>query len=81
MADQRRRAARSVVQNVAEGVGKRGLDQARFFLIARGSACESAAVNEAAKVLRVVSEERHARLRALLLRVVGGLTGLARLAR
>ena len=78
LADQLRRASLSVVANLAEGVGKDGKDQKRFFSIARGSACESAALIEAAVRLGLVSPEAHGQLRTLLLRVVGALTVLTR---
>jgi four helix bundle protein len=48
MADQLRRASLSFVCNLAEGVGRDGADQVRFFRMARGSTYESAALIEAA---------------------------------
>ncbi|MBL9015602.1 MAG: four helix bundle protein [Myxococcales bacterium] len=52
--DQLRRAARSIAQNIAEGVGKTtGPDKAKFFAIVRGSAMECVAH------LRRVARGRH----------------------
>jgi four helix bundle protein len=76
IADQLRRASVSVIANLAEGVGKCGKDQARFFLIARGLACESAGLNEAAFRLRLIQAAQHGQLRTLLLRIVAMLTRL-----
>jgi four helix bundle protein len=78
LADQLRRASLSVVANLAEGVGKNGRDQSRFLLIARGSACESAGLIEAAHRLQLIAPEQRARTRALLLRVVAMLTRMIR---
>ena len=78
MADQLRRASVSVICNLAEGVGKDGADQRRFFRIARGSACESAALVEAAARIGLLPSADRAALRTLLLRVVGALTALSR---
>ena len=77
IADQMRRASLSVVANLAEGVGKDGKDQIRFFRIARGSACETAALVETAARLGLASREAHAELRRLYLRIVGALTVLS----
>jgi four helix bundle protein len=41
--DQLKRATSSIVLNIAEGCGRDGPDRKRVFLIARGSALESAA--------------------------------------
>jgi len=74
MADQLRRASLSVVCNLAEGVGKWGRDQARFFRIARGSAYESAALIEVAARLRLIGAEQRQSVRAPLLSVAALLT-------
>src|SRR5262249_47210575 len=78
LADRLRQASLSVVANLAEGVGKDGKDQQRFFRIARGSACETAALIEAAARLSQVAPEQHVTAREHLLHIVGGLTRLPR---
>src|SRR5262249_1599287 len=70
LADQLRRASLSVIANLAEGVGKDGKDQQRFFRIARGSACEAAALIEAAARLSQLAPEEHVTARQHLLRIV-----------
>lgn len=59
LADQLRRASASIGANIAEGVGKEGADQLRYFRIARGSVYETAALVEmAARIGRVTAEQR-----------------------
>jgi four helix bundle protein len=78
LADQLRRASVSMCANLAEGVGKDGDDQRRFFSIARGSTYETAALVEIAARLGRVSPERRAQLRTPLLSVAAILTTLMR---
>jgi four helix bundle protein len=60
LADQLRRASSSVVLNFAEGYGKQtNADQRRFFTIARGSACEVAAVFDLAYRFELIGEEQY----------------------
>ena len=55
LTDQLRRAASSVTLNFAEGCGKSSpRDQRRFFMIARGSAYEVAAVFDLAKTWKIL---------------------------
>jgi four helix bundle protein len=55
LADQVRRAALSVVLNIAEGSGKTsGPDQRRFYAIARGSAMECGAIVDACMALGLI---------------------------
>jgi four helix bundle protein len=62
LADQLRRAAASVSLNFAEGCAKDSAkERRRFFNIARGSACEVAAVLDVGLRFRVVSPERRRR--------------------
>src|SRR5262245_62093751 len=68
------RAALSIVANLAEGVGKEGADQKRFFGIARGSNYECGALVEAAHKLGLGSAESRNRVRTPLLRVAAMLT-------
>jgi four helix bundle protein len=54
LADELKRAAVSIPQNIAEGVGKpKEVDRSRYFGIARGSAMECGAVLDACNVLRL----------------------------
>ena len=62
VADQLRRAALSVPLNFAEGYGKGSArEQRRYFHIARGSACEVAAIFDCAQRLGVIDPELHSR--------------------
>ena len=76
LSDQLRRASLSMVCNFAEGVGKEGKDQLRFFRIARGSTYESAALVESAIALRLIAPELRAAARQPLLSVAAILTRL-----
>jgi four helix bundle protein len=76
--DQLRRASASVALNIAEGSGKTGADRRRFFLIARGSACESAAALDVLTAFgAVTAAQQHKgldlcdRLYAMLTRLAG----------
>ena len=75
--DQLRRAAISIPLNIAEGSGKYGNDERRYFTIARGSALECAAIVDVFEVLGAVSEQEAVRARALLERIVAMLSKLA----
>ena len=71
LADQLQRAATSVVLNIAEGAGEFApKEKARFYRMARRSATESAAVLDVCKNLKLLTDERHAAGRDLLLQVV-----------
>ena len=77
--DQLRRAALSVVLNIAEAVGKTsGADRKRFFAIARGSAAECGAVLDALRVLKLIDEDRFLAGKTLLVRIVSMLTRMCR---
>jgi four helix bundle protein len=68
LADQLRRAAASVVLNLAEGSGRRGLDRMHCYRIAQGSAREVRAALEVAQALGLL--ESSADVEALLDRVL-----------
>jgi four helix bundle protein len=71
MADQLRRAALSIPLNIAEGYGKRGIDdRARFYDIARGSTHECGAILDASRVLQIVDEATYVQGKTLLHRIV-----------
>lgn len=72
------RAAQSIAINIAEGNGKRSLkDRARFLDIARGSALESAAIQDLLVVSGGLSQETDIELKSRLVRVVAMLTRMA----
>ena len=77
--DQLRRAASSIVLNIAEAAGRTGkADAARAYAIARGSAMECAAVLDALSVLKVIEAGTQQRGGELLERVVAMLTKMCR---
>ncbi len=57
--DQLRRASSSCALNIAEASGKNGADRRRFFLIARGSACEAGAALDVLAALRAIDPSVH----------------------
>ena len=66
LADQLRRASASIALNFAEGYGKGSTkDQRRFFMMARGSACEVAAIFDVGLRLGVIAPANHERGREL----------------
>ena len=82
LADQFQRAATSIPLNVAEGAGEySGPEKARFYRIAQRSGTECAAILDVCRRLGLVSEERYAAGRELLLRIVSMLVKLGRSAR
>ena len=75
LADQLRRSAQSIPQNIAEGAGPTTrADKAKHYTIARGSAMESAAHLDVMKVEGLIEDEHYAVGAALLERVVAMLT-------
>ncbi len=72
--DQLRRAALSIPLNIAEGTGRFGKDQRRFYITARGSALECAAILDAIEVLGLADKPDLREPRELLVRVVSMLT-------
>lgn len=78
LADQLRRAAFSIPLNIAEGYGKRTIDdRSRFYDIARGSAHECGAVWDVARVARLLDDRVFIDGKALLVRVVSMLVKMA----
>lgn len=79
LADQLRRAATSVVLNIAEGAGEfAAAEKARFFRMARRSAVECAAVFDIADRLRLADAQRVAEVRSLAVRIVSMLVRMIR---
>jgi four helix bundle protein len=75
--DQLERASSSIVSNLAEGAGRRSsADKGGFYVIARGSAMECAAILDILAGRGVLSAEAHRRGRGLLIRCVQMLTKL-----
>ena len=82
LADQFTRASLSIVLNLAEGAGKHGrLDKRRYYLTARGSATESAALLDVCLRLRLLDDAGHKTAKAMLVRIVSMLVKLAELRR
>jgi four helix bundle protein len=78
LADQFTRASTSIVLNLAEGVGKHSKpDKRRFYVTARGSATESAALLDVCLRLKLVDELAHKAGKEMLVRVVSMLIKLA----
>ena len=75
--DQLRRASSSCALNIAEASGKMGADRRRFFLIARGSACEAGAALDVLAALRAIDTQVHLQGRLLCDRLYGMLTRLS----
>ena len=79
LGDQLRRAALSVLLNIAEGTGRVGdADVSRHRAIARGSAMECAAILDVLRVLSLAPPDLLIQGRALLLRIVSTLSKLCR---
>jgi four helix bundle protein len=78
LADQLTRASTSIVLNLAEGAGKLSrADKRRYYLTARGSATESAALLDVCLRLKLVGEADYRTGKAMIVRVVSMLIKLA----
>jgi four helix bundle protein len=78
LADQFTRASTSVVLNIAEGAGKLSKpDKRRYYLTARGSATECAALLDACLRLRLVEEPAQRTGKEMAVRIVSMLIRLA----
>ncbi len=77
LADQLRRAATSVVLNIAEGAGEfSGDEKARFYRMAKRSGTECAAVIDVCRRLSLIDDAPLDAARKLLLRIVSMLIAL-----
>lgn len=77
--DQLGRAALSVLLNIAEGAGKvSAADKRRYYLTARGSATEAAALLDALGLVGLLDEPKRVTGKEMLLRIVSMLVKLAR---
>lgn len=71
LADQLTRASTSVVLNLAEGAGKHSKpDKRRFYLTARGSATESAALLDVYLRLNLLKQAQHQAGKEMIVRIV-----------
>jgi four helix bundle protein len=78
LADQLTRASTSIVLNLAEGAGKHSKpDKRRYYLTARGSATQCAALLDVYSRLKLLDEARHKAGKEMLVRVVSMLIKLA----
>jgi four helix bundle protein len=78
LADQFTRASMSIVLNLAEGAGKLSKpDKRRYYLTARGSATESAALLDACLRLELLEEPAHRTGKEMVVRIVSMLIRLA----
>jgi four helix bundle protein len=78
LADQFTRASLSIVRNLAEGAGKHSkLDKRRYYVTARGSATESAALLDVCQRLKILDEAGHRAAKGMLVRIVSMLIKLA----
>ncbi len=79
LANQLRRASISIPLNIAEGAGEYSrADKARFYRMALRSATECAAILDVCRRLALVTDDRVADGRQLLLRIVAMLTAMVR---
>jgi four helix bundle protein len=78
LADQFTRASTSVVLNIAEGAGKLSKpDKRRYYMTARGSATESAALLDGCLRLNLLDEALHGKGKDMIVRIVSMLIRLA----
>jgi len=80
LADQFTRASLSIVLNLAEGAGKRSkLDKRRYYLTARGSATESAALLDVCARIKLLDDAAHRTAKNMVVRIVSMLIKLAQI--
>lgn len=78
IADQFTRASMSIVLNLAEGAGKHSKpDKRRYYVSARGSATESAALLDICAKLDLIDDEKHKLGKEMIVRIVSMLIKLA----
>ncbi len=78
LADQMTRASTSIVLNLAEGAGKQSRpDKRRYYVTARGSATEGAALLDICLRLQLLDGARHEVGKKMLVRIVSMLIRLA----
>lgn len=78
LSDQLQRAALSIPLNIAEGAGEYAIDEKmRFYRMAKRSGTECAGILEVCRKLQLLDEQRYAKGRELLIRIVSILTKMA----
>ncbi len=78
LADQFTRASTSIVLNISEGAGKLSkADKRRYYLTARGSATESAALLDVGLRLKLIDQAQHKAGKEMVVRIVAMLIRLA----
>ena len=78
LSDQFSRASLSIVLNLAEGAGKHSKpDKRRYYLTARGSATESAALLDVCCRLKLLEDSGHRTGKSMIVRIVSMLIKLA----
>jgi four helix bundle protein len=78
LADQFTRASTSILLNIAEGAGKLSKpDKRRYYMTARGSSTESAALLDACLRLNLLDETLHGKGKDMIVRIVSMLIRLA----
>jgi four helix bundle protein len=78
LTDQLQRAGASVPLNIAEGAGEfSNNEKGRFYRMAKRSATECAGIFDICRRLQIIEEQKHAKGRELLIRIVSMLTKMA----
>ena len=78
LSDQLQRAALSIPLNIAEGAGEYAIDEkVRFYRMAKGSATECASILDVCRKLQLLDEQKYAKGRDIIVRIVSILTKMA----
>ena len=78
LSDQLQRAALSIPLNIAEGAGEYAVDEkVRFYRMAKRSATECASILDVCRKLQLLDEQKYAKGRDILVRIVSILTKMA----
>ena len=78
LSDQLQRAALSIPLNIAEGAGEYAIDEkVRFYRMAKRSATECASILDVCRKLQLLDEQKYAKGRDIIVRIVSILTKMA----
>ena len=78
LSDQLQRAALSIPLNIAEGAGEYAVDEkVRFYRMAKRSATECASILDVCRKLQLLDEQKYAKGRDIIVRIVSILTKMA----